>query len=427
MRDALLVLWIATLGADRVDLLAGSGPFLLTPFLLLTPIVVAAEVLSVIGRGGRFWMPRGASRYGVAALAFLCLALLSVIFSLEVAIAAKRFALLLIQVSATLFLAVMLANRERPERVLVRGAYAGLAVVFVFNAIQIGMWLAGRSAIAGPTGDVFFLEPWMYGPWVPRLSGPAIDMNRGGLLCLVYLFVLLRFAAPSRVRGLFLTVGVFSMVATLSRSTMLALLVTSAIWFVQRRSFTITYRRILTGSLAIAGILALLLVFVETVVAVAEFLAPALALRVMGDGSSSIHFALLQYGLEVGTESMKHALLGVGFGNSFAVLEEFFPGDKYGNFHSLYLSLWVEMGIFALFLGLLLLVYPFVRSTAYRPLLGGILAFNLFYQATLEPVFWLVLAAAWMQLAAGAAAAGIDARSEPRMARYDLEPALAAG
>ena len=38
--SVLLPLWFALLAADRVDLLAGRGPFVLTPFLVLTPVVV---------------------------------------------------------------------------------------------------------------------------------------------------------------------------------------------------------------------------------------------------------------------------------------------------------------------------------------------------------------------------------------------------
>jgi hypothetical protein len=38
--SVLLPLWFALLAADRVDLLAGRGPFVLTPFLVLTPVIV---------------------------------------------------------------------------------------------------------------------------------------------------------------------------------------------------------------------------------------------------------------------------------------------------------------------------------------------------------------------------------------------------
>ena len=43
MSDLALVLWVALLGADRIDILGGEGPVVLTPFYVLTPIVVWTE------------------------------------------------------------------------------------------------------------------------------------------------------------------------------------------------------------------------------------------------------------------------------------------------------------------------------------------------------------------------------------------------
>ena len=51
MSRALLILWIATLGADRVDLLGGAGPLLLRPVLLLIPPMIVLEMLRLSRRG----------------------------------------------------------------------------------------------------------------------------------------------------------------------------------------------------------------------------------------------------------------------------------------------------------------------------------------------------------------------------------------
>jgi hypothetical protein len=152
MRDVLLVLWLATLGADRIDLLGGSGPFIFTPFLLLTPIVLTAEVLSLLGRGGRFRLPAGAAQYLLLTVLFLALALVGVIFSAEVGLAGKRYVLLAIQVLSTFAMVVMLSDRPRPGRVLVAGAYAGMTLGLVFNVIQVLIWLDGGAAEPGMPG-----------------------------------------------------------------------------------------------------------------------------------------------------------------------------------------------------------------------------------------------------------------------------------
>ena len=45
-RHTLLAIWVALLGADRLDLLGGRGPVVLTPFLLLTPIVALRALMA---------------------------------------------------------------------------------------------------------------------------------------------------------------------------------------------------------------------------------------------------------------------------------------------------------------------------------------------------------------------------------------------
>jgi hypothetical protein len=117
----------------------------------------------------------------------------------------------------------------------------------------------------------------------------------------------------------------------------------------------------------------------------------------VGEGSSQMHLALIERGLIVATSSFHNALLGIGYGNGLMVLEDFFPGNRYANFHSYYVTLLAESGIVALALGLWLMVHPFLmRWGPFVPLVAGFMAFNLFYQSTTEPAFWLVLALAWL-------------------------------
>ena len=75
-----------------------------------------------------------------------------------------------------------------------------------------------------------------------------------------------------------------------------------------------------------------------------------------------------------------------------------FPGNKYGNFHSLYVTVMVESGIFALMSSLVLLGVPLIRGAQLRPMIAGLSVFNVFYQTLSEPLFWFVLALAWLLL-----------------------------
>jgi hypothetical protein len=78
------------------------------------------------------------------------------------------------------------------------------------------------------------------------------------------------------------------------------------------------------------------------------------------------------------------------------VLQDILPGIRHANFHSLYVTLLAESGVFALVLGLVLLVAPLWRSPRLAPLFLGLMVINISYQTTLEPLFWLVVALGWL-------------------------------
>jgi O-antigen ligase len=127
---------------------------------------------------------------------------------------------------------------------------------------------------------------------------------------------------------------------------------------------------------------------------IADRLAPAAERLSAAEGSARLHSELLRRGVDEATVDVPRTLLGVGYGTSYLLLRDVF-GTRYGNFHSLYLSAWVEMGIGALLILLVLLVVPLRWATHWRPMVAALLVFNLFYQAGTEPGFWAMLALAW--------------------------------
>lgn len=418
----LYVLWLALIGADRVDLLGGRGGFILTPFLVLTPLVVALGMWQIALRGGHFHRPRYTLAYLLLATSFLAVVLLSVMLGFDVAVGVRRFVLLWADLYGTLAVVLLLANRSRPAPILVGGAYIGLALGFVFNVAQLFFWLAGEWNGAG--GALVDLTPRVYGSFAPRLSGQALDMNRGGMLFLVYLFLLVRFAPASRLRTVFLALGGLSLVATLSRSVLLGALAMGALLLIQQRGVHLPPRRVVAGTLFGAGVVLLLLLNPWALRLAGEALEPLSGRFSLREGSAREHLALFARGFDVMGASMKHALIGIGYGNSFAVLQDFFPGNKYGNFHSLYVTFWVEAGPVALALYLALLLFPLVRGGIYWPLMGGLIAFNLFYQ-TAGNVLWMTVVMAWMNI--GSIPVPASSKSEahegtaPRLRRAPFE------
>lgn len=396
MRDALLVFWIATMGADRIDLLGGGGPITLPPYLVLMPLLVMVE-LPALGAMKRVELRREGQLYLVLATLLGALAMASAVGSSDPMLSAKRAALLVFQLYTLLFVAVVLANRPDPAAILVRGAYLGLAVSFLFNVAQIFTWFSDPGAAGGGVVD---LVPGRYGSLLPRPGGQTLDPNRGGLVSAVFLFLIFRFGRPRRARAVAAAVTVFSLILTLSRSAVLAGLGMLGTALAERRRLRITPGRLAGGLAATAA--AILAVFIipgalELLGAVAEPLTERFSTRESGN---SIHFLLIERALDVAGRSWRNALIGIGYGNAPSVLSDLLPGTKYANFHSLYATLLAEMGILALLLGLLMTLYPAVRANPFRPVAAGFLLFNLFYQLLAEPAFWLILSCAWLGVCA---------------------------
>lgn len=407
MADLLLIAWLASAGVERLDLL-GGGDFLLTPFLLLTPILVASEVARVVGRRGTFVMPPGAGRFFMVVSAFLCIVLLSTLFARDVEVSARRYVLLLLQIYAGLIGVVALANRPDPRRILVLGAFAALAVHLAFNSLQLWVWFTGVSGFGDGDG-MLYLEPGNYFGIIPRLTGGSRDPNRGGLIALVFIYILARFGNPSRVRTAFITLGVISILFTLSRSAVLASIGVVAFIAVTRMELRVPRGALVGAAVAIGALMVTYMVSPWTFAPLAEPLEILSGRLSVAEGSSSEHLEVLQRGWEVGTADLKRVLLGVGYGNSYLTLQDIFPGNKYGNFHSLFVTLFAESGVFAAALGAVILLYPLLRPGVFRPLIAGLFLYNLFQQSHVDAVAWLVLALAWTRV--GQEAVGEEAET----------------
>jgi hypothetical protein len=391
----LLIVWIATLGADRIDFLGGSGPLLLRPMLVLIPPMLVLELLRLGNRNRSIVFPPAAAIFFAAQTLLLAVLLLSVIISQEEGLGLRRFTLLAVESYAAFLAVIFLVNRPDAERILLRGAQLGLLLIAVFDVVQVSRWWGGPAFNWLSLGGIVDLIPASYGPWLPRPSGVSVDPNRGGLLIILYLYFVSAFSPASRARTAVVAFGVLLLLATLSRSAILAGLAVLA-FSLLRRQPRLSYAGVGVTSLAIGVLAAVLLVspaIEQRVLAMLDLLGGRLSL---GEGSSSQHLALLKRGWEISTESARNALLGIGFGNSFLVLQDFFPGTKYGNFHSAYMSLLVESGVGALCGFLVVLFRPLVKPSYLTPLIAGLVVFNISYQSHVDAIFWFVLALAWV-------------------------------
>ena len=397
LHDVLLIVWIATIAADRIDVSGGTAGFLLTPFLVLTPVVAASELLRRTMRGRPIIMGRRALGFLTTTIALLAIVGASVFVSTDFTTSASRALLLGAQVLGTTTVVFAAYDREGLGTMLDRGAVAGLLLFALFDLLQIGalLGLVPQLAHLGPaTVD---LMPSTYGGIVPRLGGVVVDQNRAGLLLVFYGWaVAWRRPLPPR-RG-FLALIVVLAVLTLSRSAITTALATILMLVLEGRIRAISRRAALGTLLVLSAVATVLLVAPTLREEATTTLEPLTQRFSLAEGSSQVHFELIERGIETGTASVQRVLVGLGYGSAYTVLQDVFPGNRYASFHSLYITIFAECGVFALALVVTLMAVPLMFGGPWRPLVAGVAVFNLFYQATNDPAMWMILALGWLTI-----------------------------
>jgi len=401
--ELILVVWIAFLGVSRISLLGDSGGFLLTPFLVLSPIVIGLGAATMMASRRPIGIPRRLKPFVLILWGMLAVILVSAFFSADLETSARRTLLLYLQIAFVVAIGVLLANRPDPRNLLVRGAMLGLAVSVAANILQVTFWFWG-DWLPGSMSSFVLIQPGNYEGVIPRLTGGSHDPNHGGILILIYLFVIVTLGGPSRFRTWLVWAGVLSILLTLSRSVILSGLIMVAASMLRRSRLRLS-RRLILGSIGSVWAVAVVLLLMPATFEYVEAAWSVLGGRfTLGEGSTRQHAAVLARGIEVATYDLKHMLLGVGYGNAYLTLQDIFPGNRYGNFHSLFVTLFAESGIVAAALGALLFVQPLMRGGVYQPAIVGLLAFNLFQQSQTEPVSWFLLLLAWTGIGAAAGA-----------------------
>lgn len=391
----LIALWIALIGADRINLAGQNSPFILTPFLVLSPIVVLGELVRRHRTNSPVTIPRGALGFFVLAMALLSMSMGSVYLSRDFSTSALRVVQLALMIFGTL--AVILVARDRPDlsEILARGARYGIATYLFFNVAAILVFFNIFPETFPEGVGIFRFAPYLYAGLVPRLAGMVEDANRGGLI-LVYFSFLLAHGDRNRTRmWRWLALAVVMLLLTLSRSAILAASGVVGVMLLSGSGVRIPRRFYFAVSTLVVGATATLLLVPSTRDIVATSLEPFVQRLTIVEGSSQDHLHLLIRGVYTGTRSVGAALHGLGYGSSHVVLQDFFPGSRYGNFHSVYVGIFAEVGVFALIAVLLLIGIPLSMRGPYRPLVAAVALFGVFYGALTEPLFWSVLVLAW--------------------------------
>ena len=396
-----LTLWVALLAADRIDLAGGNAPIVLTPFYLLTPLVILGG-WQARRRGVTGEARRNLDAYSTLVAALVAVAALSIVRSADVTTSLGRLALLIAMAVGTLLVAQLAVVTPSASAAISRGARLGLALAAVFGLLELFAFLQVLPDVwaVGPVNIRLDTAP--YAGIVPRLSGLTSDANRAGLASLIHLALIRRHPAPTARRGWTSLAGVLILL-TLSRSAVLAAAIAAAYVWARRGGRIAWASTALPMGLLLLTIASVGLMQPRWYQSTTRYLAPLAGRLTLDEGSAQDHLQLVERGVTAATRSVRGTLLGTGYGTSFLLLRDRFGANRYGNFHSLYLTLWVESGIVALAVMLVLLVHGMRRPTAWRGPLLGVLGFNFFYQSHVDPAFWLLLALAWLDPATEAA------------------------
>lgn len=397
MSTALLAIWAALMSADRIDLAGGTGAFILTPFLAITPLVLLSESLRRFRTGFPVHLNRGTLFYLLTAGAYLVLSVGSVLVAPDVTIGTSRVFLLIVNVLAPLAVAALCFDRTNLERILARGALVWLVLCVAFDVAEVLYWIGrlDESIYLGPVqlrfGDFQTLGP------LPRLTGVVGDANHTGFIVLCNMVLIARGEPRAWLRRSGLTLAVLLLLATFSRSAMLGAIAALIVAALDARRAS--PRLLIIAPLAAGFVAALALASPRTFDTIATAVASPISSRLSAsEGSAQAHVELLERGLDEATASPGRVLIGMGYGNSHMALQDFFPGNKYGSFHSMYVATFAESGAFALLLFLIMSGVPIIMSRPWRAVIAGSVAFNIFYQTNTDPMFWFVLALAWMTI-----------------------------
>jgi len=395
---------LGLIGADRIDLFWGQGFFRLSPFLLFGSLVVLIRLLS-LSLGGRFRVAlsppfRRQIPYLIVFALFLFLAFTSTIYGLNPQRGLMALVGLVLVSGLGYCLSLRILADSAPEKLIVRSVTLALIVYLIFCIGGYIAWSHGVFRLEDEAStsieSTFAPSATFFG--APRLSGFSLDANRAGFILVMYMVLLDRFAAKtSYTRVLRFAIGFFILLAV-SRSATLC-------WVAYYLSSGAFWKRVLTRRTAFVtatlAIVCLLVGFVyrAEIAELSELwqLSDMLSNRLSGDQGTSggDHIQLIQRGLDTWSRSTHNVVAGIGFAGAPSVLADFFGDSKYGNFHSLYVSILAELGLPAFLLFMILLGYPIIARRGAAPCIAAIASFNIALQSYMEPIFWVALALVW--------------------------------
>lgn len=398
--DVYLIAILAVAGIDRINFAPPSLPLALTPFLVLLPVTVAGALLSWarVGRVGAEWCGRSAG-VGISLIfALMVVSAVSVLATEHTDLAYGRLALSVLNIAGVVAAVQWSLRRNDPVVIFRSAAWCVLVLSVFIDVLSFLSWLRFGTGVSVSLGPID-LAAGSIGQDIPRLSGLSLDPNRGALAVTVAAFVLL--ADPllackvGNARASLAILGVSGLVvaATLSRSGALAWLI-CAVGVVVVSARGRPRAKMLAALLGATALVGYVLARVVTGSPSIDLTLLSDRLSVSEGSSGGVHLSLYSIASNIVASSAWDPFTGIGFGNSYTALRSVYGANEYGNFHSVFVTFLVEVGVMGLLLVLVLMAVPLLGRRRY--LAAGLIAFSVLYQASSDPVYWYALALLWI-------------------------------
>jgi len=388
----LLVLYLVFAGVDRINF-GGDiiESFKLLPHIVLSLLIIFFVFLFKACDISFNWIIQKRTVF-ISLSLFLIFVLISILFSIDILYSFKRFILLFL-IIFTVLVILSSFTKEEVKKYLYQSSILGSLLFYIFNVLLFFNWL-GYFDI---NSTIINLNPDYIAYFIPRLGGFTLDVNRGIAILAIYTFFLFSYdGRKGIISQLIIIFNILFIFVSLSRTAIVFFIITILLYAIL---FAIKKEKI---AILIFLPISLMLLFniisfysENDIIDIQSALEERLTLDDFGhDTSTGIHLKLIDEGFRIAFSDFKIFFIGCGHGVSYKLIKGFhMSGKKIANFHSQYLSILVENGIFATlsFLCFTLIVPLFYLRNKLLPVIIGLFCFNLLYQLTNEPLYWFTI------------------------------------
>ena len=388
----LLLSYLVFAGVDRINFGGNSiESFKLLPHIPISFLIIFFIILFKIDDFDLSWIYNKKNAL-ISLSIFMIFVIISILFSIDIIYSFKRFILLLLIITTVIFL-LSSFTKEELKKYLYYSSILGSILFYIFNILLFFNWLGYFNI----DSNIISLTPDYIAYFLPRLGGFTIDVNRGIAILVIYTFFLFLYNDKKNlITQVIIIINILFIFASLSRTAIVFFIITIFLYAIL--SATKKERMAIFIVIPISCILLFNIVSFYSqndIIDIESALEERLTLDDFGHNTSTgIHLKLIDKGFKIAFSDFKIFLIGCGYGASYKIIKGFeMSGKKIANFHSQYLSILVENGIFASvsFLILTIIIPLFYMRNKLLPIMIGLFCFNLLYQLTNEPLYWFTI------------------------------------